>query len=364
MSIKAEAALKTLIDDVPLTAISQKRLAHIKKSYTTRRVPRDCARYLLSPAQPKSGDLVLARIERIGQHQHLELEDGRRAKLWLGDEVLVAYGNRYAPDQFEAHVPNDLGTCDLVAAGGIAARVQSQHVNMKSATRLTPIGLLSNEHRRPVNLADWRLPSALPAPTRPYTIAVLGTSMNAGKTTTAAGIIRGFAAHGIRVGAAKVTGTGAGGDRWAMLDAGASEFLDFTDLGHSSTAGLAQSQLEEILSNLAHHLALNGAQVCVLEIADGLLQSDTAALASSERFARAVDGIVFAANSAMGAMAGTKWLKERALPLFAVSGVITSSPLAKREAATACGLPTLTLPELSAGSWWKKLLPDVEARLR
>ena len=60
---------------------------------------------LLRDAEPQPGDLVLARVTRVGQHQHIEQVTGRRAKLWQDDEIIVAYGNRYAPDQFEAFVP-------------------------------------------------------------------------------------------------------------------------------------------------------------------------------------------------------------------------------------------------------------------
>jgi hypothetical protein len=36
--------------------------------------------------------------------------------LFVGDEILVAYGHRYAPAQFLAEVPPDLGGCHLNAA--------------------------------------------------------------------------------------------------------------------------------------------------------------------------------------------------------------------------------------------------------
>ena len=35
-------------------------------------------------------------------------------------EIMVAYGNRYAPDQFEAELPKTMASCHLAAAGGVA----------------------------------------------------------------------------------------------------------------------------------------------------------------------------------------------------------------------------------------------------
>lgn len=82
---------------------------------------------------PHAGDLVLARVVKIGQHPRIELPDGRRSHLYIGDEVIVCYGARYAPDQFESHVPKEMGPCDLVAAGGLASRLGNK---MRDAARL------------------------------------------------------------------------------------------------------------------------------------------------------------------------------------------------------------------------------------
>ena len=333
-------------------ALFADRVARAKSAYTTRHVPRDRAHHLLKSACPVAGDLVLARVARLGQHEHIERADGRRARMWEGDEIIVAYGNRYAPDQFEAYVPDDLGPCHLVAGGGVAARVVAQHGAMKLATQIVPLGLLADIAGDPLNLADWALPPVRLTRPKPRVLAVLGSSMNAGKTTTAAAMIRGWAQTGHAVGAAKVTGTGAGGDRWAMVDAGARIVLDFTDAGYPSTFGLSPQRIAKLLDLLVGHLAGANVETVVVELADGLLQDDTSALVESETFRRLVEGIVFASNSAMGAKSGADWLRARNLPLLAISGVLTTSPLAAREAAKATGLPVLSRHDLSRNPSW------------
>jgi hypothetical protein len=331
------------------------RLGHAKSAYSVRRVDLGDVSALVTDVRPRSGDLVLARVRRLGQHQHLESAEGRRRRLWPGDEIIVAYGARYAPDQFEAVVPDDLAPCHLVAGGGIAARVVTRHGAMRPATEIEPIGLLANP-KGVINLRDAALgPSSNLRP--PLTIAVVGSSMNAGKTTTAASLILGLSRLGHRVGAAKVTGTGAGGDRWLMTDAGASPVLDFTDSGFATTAGLAVEQLERILTQLSGHIASSGADCCVIEVADGLLQQDTAALVRSPRFARLVDAVVFAAPDAMSAICGVGWLRRTRLPIAAVSGVVTASPLAAREAASSIDVPVHTAEELSSAPVLERLFP-------
>jgi len=319
-------------------------VATAKRAYSTRRVGAERLE-LAEDASPRSGDLVLARVDRLGQHDGLQLPSGRRASLFPGDEIVVSYGHRYAPDQFEAEVPDDLSPCHLVAAGGIAARELCRHSSMSAPTEITPVGLLRDREGR-ANLADWAL-VAPPTPTvRPRTIAVVGTCMNAGKTTTAANLIRGLVATGSTVGAAKITGTAAGGDTWLMLDAGASLALDFTDAGFPTTYRATLDEVEDIFATLTGHLAASGVDTVVLEIADGLFQRETDALLGSPRFAEGVDALLFAAGDALAATAGVDWLNRRGLPVVGVSGVLTSSPLAIREAELATGLPVFTLDRL------------------
>ncbi len=341
------------------------RLRSAKAAYTVRRIGLgQTAGLSLVETSPSAGDLVVAQVTQLGMHQHLESADGRRQRLWPGDTIVVAYGQRYAPDQFEAVIPQDLSPCHLVAGGGVAARVLSRHASIKPATQITPLGLLADA-RGVLNLQRGALGGARGR--APLSIAVLGSSMNAGKTTTAANLIAGLKRSGLRVGAAKVTGTGAGGDRWLMHDAGASPVLDFTDMGHASTAGLDPATVERILGDLSGHLASTGVDCAVIEVADGLLQRETSALVQSHLFAKVIDAVVFAAPDAMSAIAGVAWLEQRGLPVVAASGVLTASPLATREAAAALKVPTCTIEELSTPDVLCEVLPklpDLLERLR
>ena len=336
--------------DPRLAPIEPVRLARAKTAYTVRRVALEPSTVLLAEPDgpPQPGDVVLARVAGVGQHTRIERPDGRRANLFPGDEVIVAYGNRYAPDQYEAEVPGDLGPCALVAAGGVAARMVTRHANIGAPTQLEPVGLLAHHSGERVNLADWALPPARPSRRRVPTIAVVGTAMNAGKTTTAAGVIRGLRAAGMRVGAAKVTGTGAGGDLWLFADAGADPVLDFTAAGMASTYLASLETIEHALTLLHGHLAAAGVDAIVLEVADGLYQSETAALITGAVFREAVDGVLFAAADALGAHAGVAWLRERELPVIGVSGRVTASPLAAREASASADVPVLDLEALGA----------------
>ncbi len=334
-----------------ISSLKSKQLSEAKTAYTTRNIDSlEISTILSGNLKPQVGDLVLARVDKIGYQKRIELPSGRKAHLFSGDEIIVCYGNRYAPDQFEAEIPPDLSPCHLVAAGGVAGLVLSQHRNIDNATIITPIGLLGNQEGHRLNLAQTvslNINSNSYISQIPKTIVVVGSSMNSGKTTTAAHLIKGLVQTGYRVGAAKLTGTGAGNDIWKMRDAGAKPVLDFTDVGFPSTYKISPTAVERIALGLINHLALNPVEALVLEIADGLYQKETAQLLSSPAFQQVIDGVVYACNSSLGATAGVELLRRYNLPVLAISGIITSSPLAAREAARVNRLPVLGMNQLS-----------------
>jgi len=339
--------------------IDNRRLAGVRRGFSTRRVFLPDELNLTADSRvPQPGDLVLARITHIGQHTRLELPDGRRSRLYRGDEILVAYGHRYAPDQFEAEIPTTLGECHLVAAGGIASQYVSRHSRVKEPTRIRPLGLLTRTDGSTLNLREWRLDSRpIPKPLPPV-LVVAGTSMNAGKTTAAASLIKGLQRAGKRVGAAKVTGTGAGCDYWQMVDAGAVEVVDFTDAGHASTYLLPPQEVEKIFLRLLSHLGGLNLDAIVVEVADGVLQPETAELLASPGFSYYCTGLLFAAGDAMGAVAGVQWLQRKGLKICAVSGALTASPLAVRETSSALGIPVVGKRDLADPAYAAALLAD------
>ena len=331
-----------------IRSVSAARLAAAKRSFSSRRADLETAQGLIvGDYRPQAGDLLLARTAHVGQHKRIERPDGRRAHLFAGDEIILAYGNRYAPDQFEALVPGDLDACELVAAGGIAARVVRQHRNISDATCIQPIGVLADGQGRVLNLQRFALRPPKMAEVLPPVIAVLGTSMNAGKTTALSRLVLGLSRAGLRAASCKVTGTGAGGDYWMMTDAGSVFVGDFTDMGHASTFGLPQSQIEAVLCGLISEATTYQPDVILLEIADGLLQPETSRLTESQVFRRLVDGVLFAANDAMGAIAGARHLATRGLEVRAVSGTFTASPLGVEEALIQLDEPVLLKTDLS-----------------
>ena len=347
----------------------------IQPSYTTRfvaeAVDAERSRFHLATGAtvvPQAGDVVVARVTEILNHKRVETPESRKAILFEGAVIMLAYGNRYAADQFLAHVPDSLEPCHLVAAGGVAGMVTEQHERVDDPTRIEPLGLLADEHGV-VNLsrfAPYRLrplPSApvdqmAPLPGRPRVIGVLGTSMNSGKSTAMACLVNGLTNAGLKVSAGKSTGTGAGNDPMIYHDGGAAKVLDFTDFGFPTTFKLEYEQVRSLTVNLIDALAETDTDVVVLEIADGVYQGETARLLRDPLFQSVVDTVVFAASDALGAVAGVRELQDAGLEVAAVSGVLTSSPLATAEARQVLDVAVLDTFGMTAAAVAQELLPQ------
>jgi hypothetical protein len=321
-------------------------LSRAKFSFVTRGLGSRAVSITHTRQRPTDGELVVARVDSLGQHDSLEDPYGRRVRLYAGDLVVGAYGNRYATDFYEGYVPTGPRT-HLLTAGGVIGTVASSHGKRSEPTALEVVGAVADGSGTPLTLADLARPAPPVAEPPPATVVVVGSSMNSGKTTTVGGVIRGWSHAGLAVGGGKATGSGSGKDRWVYVDAGARSVVDFLDFGMPSTFGYPTERLVATLHAVRDALAADGATHVVIEIADGLLQSQTRALlAALPTFA---DSVLLAVSDALGAVGGQDVLASAGVRLDALSGRVSASPLAAREAADATGVPVVSPDELAAG---------------
>ncbi|MEM7641546.1 MAG: hypothetical protein AAF366_03365 [Pseudomonadota bacterium] len=329
------------------TQISPSLCDLAKWAFTTRRVERSDVRSISTHmTQAKAGDLILCEIAEVGHHKKIQLAERRVSESYPGDLVVLCLGDRYAPDQFLASAVIDGPLLDLVAGGGVAGRVDAAHDFMDEPTKLRPLGLLTGARGKVLNVADYALPD-LPRNDRVTVIGVFGASMNSGKTTAASSLAHGLMRAGHAVAGVKATGTGAFGDFNAFEDGGVPA-MDFTDVGMATTFRMPLERIETGFDTLIATAAARGADVVVVEIADGVFQQETRAILKGSRIRDRLDGILFAAPDALSALGGVMVLEDLDLTPFAISGMVSCSPLAAAEAAEVTGLPVLSREDLWA----------------
>jgi hypothetical protein len=126
--------------------------------------------------------------------------------------------------------------------------------------------------------------------------------------------------------------------------------LDFVDGGFPSTYLSTLNELLNLYDLLISRAAAAGASWVVAEIADGLLQGETAALLQHPGFVASVNAWVFAAGDPLAAAGGVTLLRRWGIEPLAISGVVSMGSLGIREARAATQLKCYTANELQSGA--------------
>ncbi len=294
------------------------------------------AGYLAMDKPPEIGDLVYGKVETIGQHDQLENKWARIHKINSGSRSVFVFGNRYAPDYYEGIIPKEMeNKVDLLARSGLVGNVTYKNDNVKDPTQVRILGYVVDKNEQVLNTHNFsRINPKVQRKKEPRAklILVVGTAMNSGKSQTAAACCWALSTAGYTVRASKITGTASLKDILYMEDCGASAVTDFTYFGYPSTYMLNEAELLDIFDKTDLKIGNNSKNFWVVEIADGILQRETAMLLQSPSVKKRIHKLIFAAHDGMGAIGGVRILKDKfGLTPDGISGVCSSSPLALRE---------------------------------
>ncbi|MGR9101381.1 MAG: hypothetical protein ACU826_12525 [Gammaproteobacteria bacterium] len=224
--------------------------------------------FLLRPIgrnQWETGDYVAAEVTDVcGRHRLAELADGRMVELSEGDVLIGALGQRAATLEAvgDWRDMDEDSRFDLMTPAGLLGKITSRSFFLPPILSLLYRGHVTVEGKKSrmadFALRDTGLPFDLPV------VLLIGTSMSAGKTTSARLIVRLLKKAGLRVIGAKLTGAGRYRDALSLKDAGADEIYDFVDIGLPSTI-CAPDSYRELLGRLLSNMAGSNADVLVAE---------------------------------------------------------------------------------------------------
>lgn len=230
----------------------------------------------------QSGDYVVGEVvSPPNRLSRIELPTGRMVEVVEGDLVVGAFGVRYAT--LEA-----VGGWQGIGQDRMMEALTGAGLFGKSTSRsalLPPmLSLLYKGHVMVHNEKTTMQDFVPPAPENIFDLPVVllvGTSMSAGKTTTAKVVVRQLKKAGLKVVGAKLTGAGRYRDILSMQDAGADHIFDFVDAGLPSTV-LPPSDFRKLLRNLLSRIAAMEADVLVAEVGASPLEPYNGATAIEE----------------------------------------------------------------------------------
>lgn len=328
------------------TRVKKTRICADVNSYTL-----DTA--LIKSHIPQVGDVAIFEVLSLGKHLTIQADSKRIIKIMPGDQIMAAFGNRYATEQFEGYVPEECQTeFHILGAGGTVGWVHSTHARFIGGgpTRLRIIGYATDARGSVINTkkqkqADMLSFSGLAAAETKIILSV-GSSMDSGKTTTAAYLVHGLVRQGRRVVFIKLTGTVFTKDCDLNYDLGADQALDFGTMGFPSTFLCNQGELLDLYETLVHRALDSEPDYVVIEIADGIYQRETKMLLTDPQFMQTVHKVIFSACDSLSAVHGVQTLRQWGIEPFALCGMFTTSPLLIKEVRENIDVPVFNLEEL------------------
>lgn len=322
-------------------------------------ISKDITAYQLNTAiihthQMQAGDLAVFEIIELGKHENAQMADNRNRSIFPGDRIVAAFADRYATAQFEGYVPEKpMDEYHILGAGGVIGIMKSKNWSLKDIepTTVKLIGYCCDNNGKVINTKFYQKKrSTFRGETPGKVILSIGSTMDSGKTTTAAFMARGLAKAGHKVAFIKLTGTCYTRDREFVFDCGAHIVTDFSEMGYPSTYMCSKEEILDVYQSLLDRLAPENPDYIVMEIADGLMQRETMFLLQDEAFMHTIHNVVFSCGDSLSAFHGVQLLQEWGIEVAAVSGRFTMSPLLVQEVTNHLNIPVFTIHEFATGS--------------
>ncbi|MEO1338187.1 MAG: hypothetical protein AAFV29_21260, partial [Myxococcota bacterium] len=140
----------------------------------------------------------------------------------------------------------------------------------------------------------------------------------------------------------KVTGSVCPNDAGELAATGAPYVRDFSDYGFPSTYLLPKAKVKQLFFTMVADAVDAGADAVVVELADGVLQRETAAMIADADIRACCAGALLAAPCALSAMMGVEVIHRAGLDVVGVTGLITNAPLFVREFSARSSVPVLS----------------------
>jgi hypothetical protein len=299
----------------------------------------------------EAGTVIAARVlNSKTSYNTLEDVHGRMVTLHPGDVIAGALGHRDALYGYSGRVPEKVAVGDtlqllnlggVIGAGAERTTAQGDPFQLEVLGAVLEFPYLGTRVGVPANISRVALPQSVLPPGGaglPPIVCLLGTCMDAGKTTAAAVLIGDLVRRGMRVAAGKLTGVSLRRDVLAMQDSGADPVAVFTDFGVVTTN---EKNAVPAAHALIAHLADEEPDVLVLEMGDGLLGTyGVNALLADSAISGAIQSVVLCAQDPVGAWGAQQLLAQRfKLSVNVISGRVTDGPTGLRFCRETLGVP-------------------------
>ena len=214
----------------------------------------------------QTGDYVVCKIlDAGGNALLLELPNGRMRGVIGGESIVGALGERFATLEATGtwkKIGNDL-KMNVLTGAGLLGKLTSKSVFIPNMMEVIYLGHTFRDGEK-LTMESF-VEHTEDTPFSTPVILFVGTSMSAGKTTSARIVTNLFKCAGHKVVGAKLTGAGRFKDILAIKDVGADAIFDFVDVGLPSSI-YPEKYFKQKLRQLLNKIAREKADVAIVEI--------------------------------------------------------------------------------------------------
>ena len=214
----------------------------------------------------KTGDYVVGKITNTGNDLlQIELINGRMRSIMKGDLVVGALGERYATLEATGtwkEVEED-GIMHLLTGAGLFGKCTSKSAHLPNLIEIEYLGHVVRDEK--ICTMDDFVSDVKFSKFNTPVILLVGTSMSAGKTTSARIIVNQLKRAGLKIVAGKLTGASRYRDTLSLKDVGANYIFDFVDIGLPSSI-YPREKFRKKLIQLLSRINSVKADVAVIEL--------------------------------------------------------------------------------------------------
>lgn len=239
------------------------RLSSLSEPLSLERLPRESW---------QTADFVVGEfVTAGGPLARVELNTGRLIEVIRGDRLVGALGSRAATLEAvgDWRAIGEDGLMDLMTPAGLLGKITSQSPYLGQLPVLRYQGHVLVQGNK-ASMRDY-VGAVPPRPLGLPVVLLVGTSMSAGKTTTARVLVRMLKEADRKVVASKLTGAGRYRDILSLHDAGADAIFDFVDVGLPSTV-IPLEEFRPAIDQLLSRMSLLEADVVVAEVGSSPLE--------------------------------------------------------------------------------------------
>ncbi|NNL15929.1 MAG: hypothetical protein HKO81_04725 [Flavobacteriaceae bacterium] len=302
----------------------------------------------------QTGDYVVCKILNAGSSLlKIELQSGRMRGVIGGECVVGALGERFATLEATGtwkKVEEDMIMTVLTGAG-LIGKLTSKSAFIPNMIKVKYLGHATRNGKK-ITMDDFVKPiKSIPFNTP--VILFVGTSMSAGKTTSARIVTNLLKQANLKVVGAKISGAGRFKDILAVKDVGADAVIDFVDAGLPSTICPRNVYLSK-LKHIKNFISNVDPDFAVIEVGASPLEPYNGDLAI-EAIKDQIKFIILCAADPYGVYG---IIKAFNLKPDIVTGVATNTLAGRNLVENLCDVKALNIIDPKNNSEFKKILSD------